>query len=232
MQPRDVTLERDPRLRRCLPVRTDRRPSTDDDGGSDEDTAAVVITGNATESKGQGWWKNQYRVKSSNDFTPAQLDCYLADRPLLQPRLRQRLPGRPGGRREDPPEPGEVTGVRDLRSVRHRRLAELRQRLGEPRHTGRYGRQQRTPTRRSAPPCSRPSRSGSTRHRPAHRSRHRRTSWSASPPRVAIDVDAMVARPCTRRLAGRVPGRDSRVLGRTFRRSIGLSVSDDEPARR
>ena len=28
-------------------------------------------------SKGHGWWLNQYRVKPSNDFTPAQLQCYL-----------------------------------------------------------------------------------------------------------------------------------------------------------
>lgn len=50
----------------------------DDDGGiSPTDTAAVVVTGNATVSKGHGWWLNQYRVKSSNDFTPAELQCYL-----------------------------------------------------------------------------------------------------------------------------------------------------------
>lgn len=52
--------------------------ATDDDGGvSDTDTAAVVVTGNATESKGHGWWLNQYRVKKSNVFTPAELQCYL-----------------------------------------------------------------------------------------------------------------------------------------------------------
>lgn len=52
--------------------------ATDDDGGvSDTDTAAVVVTGNATVSKGHGWWLNQYRVKKSNDFTAAELQCYL-----------------------------------------------------------------------------------------------------------------------------------------------------------
>ncbi|GAA3632694.1 hypothetical protein GCM10022200_14550 [Microbacterium awajiense] len=52
--------------------------TTDDDGGvSDTDTAAVVVTGNATVSKGHGWWKNQYRDKKPNDFTPAELQCYL-----------------------------------------------------------------------------------------------------------------------------------------------------------
>ena len=50
---------------------------TDDDGGSASDTAAVVITGNATVSKGHGWWLNQYRNKPPNNFTPAQLQCYL-----------------------------------------------------------------------------------------------------------------------------------------------------------
>ena len=49
----------------------------DDDGGSASDQAAVLVTGNATVSKGQGWWKNQYRVKKSNDFTPAELQCFL-----------------------------------------------------------------------------------------------------------------------------------------------------------
>ena len=50
----------------------------DDDGGlSPADTAAVIVTGNATVSKGHGWWLNQYRDKPPNDFTPAQLQCYL-----------------------------------------------------------------------------------------------------------------------------------------------------------
>ena len=49
----------------------------DDDGGSASDTAAVLITGNADVSKGHGWWLNQYRAKSSNDFTAAELQCYL-----------------------------------------------------------------------------------------------------------------------------------------------------------
>jgi hypothetical protein len=50
---------------------------TDDDGGSSTDTAVVLVTGNATVSKGHGWWLNEYRPKSANDFTPAQLQCYL-----------------------------------------------------------------------------------------------------------------------------------------------------------
>lgn len=50
---------------------------TDDDLGSAADSALVLITGNGTVSKGHGWWLNQYRVKSSNDFTPARLQCYL-----------------------------------------------------------------------------------------------------------------------------------------------------------
>lgn len=49
----------------------------DDDGGSASDEAAVVVTGSADLSKGSGWWLNQYRSKSSNDFSPAQLQCYL-----------------------------------------------------------------------------------------------------------------------------------------------------------
>jgi len=50
---------------------------TDDDGGSSTDTAVVLVTGNADVSKGHGWWLNEYRPKSANDFTPAQLQCYL-----------------------------------------------------------------------------------------------------------------------------------------------------------
>jgi len=77
VQPRDVTLE-------ASHVYTDAClyelgvTAEDDDGGvSVTDTAAVVITGNATVSKGHGWWLNQYRVKKANDFTAAELQCYL-----------------------------------------------------------------------------------------------------------------------------------------------------------
>jgi hypothetical protein len=49
----------------------------DDDGGSASDSAVVLVTGNADVARGHGWWLNQYRAKSSNDFTPATLDCYL-----------------------------------------------------------------------------------------------------------------------------------------------------------
>ena len=49
---------------------------TDDDLGSGTDTAVVLITGNATVSKGHGWWLNQYRPKGDT-FTDATLQCYL-----------------------------------------------------------------------------------------------------------------------------------------------------------
>lgn len=49
----------------------------DDDGGSGADSAVVLVTGNADVARGHGWWLNQYRAKSSNDFTPAELECYL-----------------------------------------------------------------------------------------------------------------------------------------------------------
>ncbi|WP_137844451.1 M36 family metallopeptidase [Microbacterium sp. 2FI] len=77
VEPRDVTLE-------ASHIYSDAClyelgvTATDDDGGvSPTDTAAVVITGNATVSKGHGWWLNQYRPKPPNDFTPAELQCYL-----------------------------------------------------------------------------------------------------------------------------------------------------------
>ncbi|HKJ57145.1 MAG TPA: M36 family metallopeptidase [Nitriliruptoraceae bacterium] len=50
----------------------------DDDGGSDQDSAVVVVTGNAEVSKGHGWWLNVYRPKPPQPFTDAELACYLA----------------------------------------------------------------------------------------------------------------------------------------------------------
>jgi hypothetical protein len=49
---------------------------TDDDLGSGSDSAVVLITGNATESKGHGWWLNQYRPNGKT-FDAATLQCYL-----------------------------------------------------------------------------------------------------------------------------------------------------------
>ena len=49
---------------------------TDDDGGTGADGTVILITGNATVSRGHGWWLNQYRPKGDT-FTPAQLQCYL-----------------------------------------------------------------------------------------------------------------------------------------------------------
>lgn len=49
----------------------------DDDGGSASDSAVVLVTGNADVARGHGWWLNQYRAKSGNDFTAAELECYL-----------------------------------------------------------------------------------------------------------------------------------------------------------
>jgi Zn-dependent metalloprotease len=49
----------------------------DDDSGSATDTAVVVITGNADLARGSGWWMNQYRTKPPNEFSEAELLCYL-----------------------------------------------------------------------------------------------------------------------------------------------------------
>ena len=51
---------------------------TDDDSGIGEDTAVVIITGNDPRFRSSGWWMNQYRPNPPNDFTPVQLECYLA----------------------------------------------------------------------------------------------------------------------------------------------------------
>jgi hypothetical protein len=76
VQPRDVTLQQAHTFGdACL---YDLRLAlADDDGGTASDAAAVVVTGTADLSKGSGWWLNQYRTKSPNDFTTAQLECYL-----------------------------------------------------------------------------------------------------------------------------------------------------------
>ena len=71
MQPRDIALEASHTYGEACLYELGVTV-TDDDGGSATDTAPVLITGNATVSKGHGWWLNQYRVKSSNDFTPAE----------------------------------------------------------------------------------------------------------------------------------------------------------------
>lgn len=76
VQPRDVDLSADHvYAEACLyELVTDVE---DDDGGTAADSAAVVVVGNGTKSKQHGWWLNQYREKASNDFTAAELECYL-----------------------------------------------------------------------------------------------------------------------------------------------------------
>ena len=77
VQPRLVTLEQaHTYVEACIYELT--VTVEDDDGGTASDTAAVVVTGNATVSRSMGWWLNQYRVKPANDFTTQTLECYLA----------------------------------------------------------------------------------------------------------------------------------------------------------
>lgn len=52
--------------------------SVDDDGGSGDDSATVLVVGNADQSRGSGYWLNQYRTKPPNHFTDAELACMLA----------------------------------------------------------------------------------------------------------------------------------------------------------
>ncbi|MGE5827982.1 MAG: M36 family metallopeptidase [Micromonosporaceae bacterium] len=51
--------------------------SADDDNGSGSANAIVIITGNADRARSQGYWKVQYDGKPPNDFTAAQLNCFL-----------------------------------------------------------------------------------------------------------------------------------------------------------
>lgn len=76
VQPRDTTLSKAHTFGNACVFNLETSV-LDDDGGSASDTATVVVTGTADKSKGSGFWLNQYRPKSSNVFTPAQLSCYL-----------------------------------------------------------------------------------------------------------------------------------------------------------
>jgi hypothetical protein len=77
VQPRDVTLSATHAYTEaCLYELT--VTVEDDDLGSDSDTAAVVITGNADVSRGSGYWLGQYGLNPPNEFTTAELECYLA----------------------------------------------------------------------------------------------------------------------------------------------------------
>lgn len=51
---------------------------TDDDGGAASDTIKVLITAPPSKDRGAGYWQHQYKGNGKIDFTPAQLDCYLA----------------------------------------------------------------------------------------------------------------------------------------------------------
>lgn len=76
VQPRDVDLSADHvYAEACLYELVTE--VEDDDGGTAADTAAVVVVGGGTKSKQHGWWLNQYREKPSNDFSAAELECYL-----------------------------------------------------------------------------------------------------------------------------------------------------------
>lgn len=51
--------------------------AVDDDGGSGDDSATVIVVGNANQSRGSGYWLNQYRTKPPNHFSDAELQCLL-----------------------------------------------------------------------------------------------------------------------------------------------------------
>ena len=77
VQPRDVTDTKPHAFGdACLYAIT--FASADDDAGSDDDSAKVIITGNAGRNRSPGYWGHQYKGQGSVDFTTAQLNCYLA----------------------------------------------------------------------------------------------------------------------------------------------------------
>jgi subtilisin family serine protease len=49
----------------------------DDDGGSASDSAIVIIAGDASKARSQGYWQHQYKGNGKIDFTTAELNCYL-----------------------------------------------------------------------------------------------------------------------------------------------------------
>lgn len=75
VQPRDVSLSASHSFSKACLYNMQIKVS-DDDGASSIDDVVLLITGNATVSKGHGWWLNEYRPKG-NAFTPATLQCYL-----------------------------------------------------------------------------------------------------------------------------------------------------------
>lgn len=76
VQPRDVTLSQAHSFGGACLYNLGVKV-TDDDTGSATGSAVVLVTGNATVSRGSGYWLNQYRLKPPNDFTAARLQCYL-----------------------------------------------------------------------------------------------------------------------------------------------------------
>ena len=50
---------------------------TDDDGGSDTISANVIVTGNATQTEGSGWWKHQYSGDGEPHISAATGQSYL-----------------------------------------------------------------------------------------------------------------------------------------------------------
>jgi murein DD-endopeptidase MepM/ murein hydrolase activator NlpD len=50
---------------------------TDDDGGNDNASANVIVTGNAENTQGQGWWKHQYSGNGSPHIDAATAQGYL-----------------------------------------------------------------------------------------------------------------------------------------------------------
>ena len=144
VQPRDVTRSQTHAYADACAYTLDTTV-TDDDLGSASDSALVLITGNGTTSRGHGWWLNQYRVKKSNDFTPARAAVLPRHRRRTQPGVR-RAQGRLDASRGDPgaQQPGEVAGGRHLRPAGAGGVAQLRQRLGQAVHAGRQRRQRQS----------------------------------------------------------------------------------------
>lgn len=77
VQPRDISLSAS-HVYGDACIYTLTGDAVDDDGGNAvDDTAVVIITGNATQARSKGFWQTNYRRLPASKFTDAQLQCYL-----------------------------------------------------------------------------------------------------------------------------------------------------------
>ena len=76
VQPRDLTLTRSHTYGDAC-VYDFTFSARDDDGGVSSVAAPIIVTGNATEVHGQGWWMTEYRGGPPDRYSAGTVQCYL-----------------------------------------------------------------------------------------------------------------------------------------------------------